>query len=194
MTLECPSEHSAPRAPSTILACSERYLYDPSSVPLPMPGRTKGTPRGQSNGTRGLVAQVLSLSGTSGPLPTARILQEVRKLSGKPVPMGTVRVALNSLVRDGVVVSRRDGRGKLYRLSGTAAPLPPVPNAPRPPHPPTAPVLAPSSPSPTPKMSTPLPYKLAWGEVLVLRVDDTHVETATNFFGQVVVQRHRRPK
>lgn len=66
------------------------------------------------------------------------------------------------------------------------------------PHAPELPFPAPTSsalvgPAP-PSQALSVPHKLAVGEALVLHVGETHVETATNVHGKIVLERHRRPR
>lgn len=153
------------------------------TTPKPQPPRSRPPVNGKRYGTRSLVLEVLKAS--SAGLSTSEIVSKVRKSSGTPIPEQSFRQVLRTLVRRKVVQSRRVGREKTYRIINQA----PMNASP-------VPTVGPKAPSvPMVLGTTNLPpHKLAVGEVLVLHVGETHVETVSNVHGKVVLERHPRPK
>ena len=135
------------------------------------------------------MTDALSASPGSKGLSTSEVMALVRKTSGTQIPEQSFRQALRTLARGKTVQTRRVGREKTYRLIARSEEKP------------ISPAVPPERRAP-PSSSVPLeidtthlpPHKLAVGEVLVLSVGETHVETATNVHGKVVLERHPRPK
>lgn len=149
------------------------------------PRRSRPPVNGKHYGTRNLILDTLKAPSASGGLSTSEIVSKVRKSSGTPIPEQSFRQALRTLVRYKVVQGRRSGREKIYRISNPAA----VSASPSP----TVGPKAPSVPLAIDTTNLP-PHKLAVGEVLVLHVGETHVETVSNVYGKVVLERHPRVK
>ena len=151
---------------------------------------------GVRHGTRALILKTFDEAG-SKKLSTASLMEEVRRLSGTKIPEPTIRASLRTLLRQKVLQARRAGREKVYSLvpANSASPsMAATPTVSETPSPQPAPVIEPQ-PYPAPTPPTPaLPHKLAVGEALVLHIGETHVETATNVHGKVVLERHPRPK
>ena len=148
------------------------------------------------HGTRALILKTFEEAGGKK-LSTAALVEGVRHLSGTKIPEPTIRASLRTLLRQKLLQARRAGREKVYSLASIAPPSPSkvtTPTVSEPPAPQPAPVIEPQ-PYPAPTPPTPaLPHKLAVGEALVLHIGETHVETATNVHGKVVLERHPRPK
>ena len=151
---------------------------------------------GVRHGTRALILKTFDEAGGKK-LSTATLVDGVRRLSGTKIPEPTIRASLHTLLRQKVLQARRVGREKVYSLvpASSASPAKVVtPTVSEPAAPQQAPLIEPQPyPVPTPPTST-LPHKLAVGEALVLHIGETHVETATNVHGKVVLERHPRPK
>ena len=116
---------------------------------------------------------------------TKELHRKVTSLSGKRIPAYSVYQALRTLVKRRVISATRRGRQFSYRLTS--------------PKPEMAPPLStsPTSTKSTSLMVPPLallPHKLAPGEVTILQIGETHVESATNEHGKLVLQRHPRPR
>ncbi len=148
------------------------------------------------HGTRALILRTFD-EAKDKKLSTATLVAGVRRLSGTKIPETTVRASLRTLLRQKVLQARRVGREKVYSPVAAATPTPPevvTPTVSETAAPQPAPVIEPQPyPAPTPPTLA-LPHKLAVGEVLVLHIGETHVETATNVHGKVVLERHPRPK
>ena len=148
------------------------------------------------HGTRVLILKTFDEAG-SKKLSTASLMEEVRRLSGTKIPEPTIRASLRRLLRQKVLQARRMGREKVYSLVSAAPASPPkvatltVGETPSPQ--PALVIEAQPYPAPTPPVAM-LPHKLAVGEVLVLHVEESHVETVSNVHGKVVLERHPRPK
>ena len=147
------------------------------------------------HGTRRFILEALETTQKGPAIATSAIIKQVRKLAGKRLPEETIRSSLKTLVRQRVVKGRKSGNEKLYKLVPSGPAVQPTPSI--------ASETARASPSRSPPRSESaelavvqslLPHKLAVGEVLVLTIGETHVETATNVHGKVVLERHARPK
>jgi hypothetical protein len=128
-----------------------------------------------------------SIEGT--PVPTTRIEREIAKRSGKTFHRNSIYNALRALKNQGLLREQKKGNSKTYVLAATPALRATPPTSKH--------VTTPTGSGTAHAVAKPpiaLPHKLAWGEVLVLSVGDDHIETATNFFGHMVVQKHRRVK
>ena len=150
------------------------------------------------HGTRALIMKTFNEGDGKGKkFSTATLLESVRRLSGTKIPEPTIRASLRTLLRQKVLQARRAGREKVYSLVPASSPSPSKPATPTMSEQPAllpAPVIeAQPYPVPTPP-GTALPHKLAVGEVLVLHVGESHVETVSNVHGKVVLERHPRPK
>ena len=160
--------------------------------------KVKKTPptTGVRHGTRALILKTFDEAGGKK-LSTATLVEGVRRLSGTKIPGPTIRASLRTLLRQKVLQARRAGREKVYSRVAASSSSPSklaTPTTRQPPAPQPAPVIEPQPyPIPTPPTPT-LPHKLAVGEALVLHIGETHVETATNVHGKVVLERHPRPK
>jgi hypothetical protein len=133
------------------------------------------------------VVRAASIEGT--PISTTRIEREIAKRSGKTFHKNSIYNALRELKNQGLLREQKKGHSKIYVLKATTT----LRTAP----PTTKQVATPTGSGTAQAVAKPplaLPHKLAWGEVLVLNVDEAHIETATNYFGHVVVQKHRRAK
>ena len=160
--------------------------------------KTKSTPKatGVRHGTRALILKMFD-EGKGERRSTSTLVQGVRRLSGTKILEPTIRASLRTLLRQKVLRVRRVGKENVYSLAAaksTSLPKMAAPVVRETPAPKPAPVLEPQPyPVPTPPMPA-LPHKLAVGEALVLHIGETHVETATNVHGKVVLERHPRPK
>lgn len=168
------------------------------------------------HGTRKFILEALETTRNGPAIATSAIIKQVRRFAGKRIPEETIRSSLKTLVRQRIVKGRKNGNEKFYRLSAAQG----GPAAGEPPRPQSQPLgvervpldelLAKHENEPRHEVpwmdprtekfrnvivgSATLPHKLAVGEVLVLAIEPTHVETATNVHGKVVVERHPRPK
>jgi len=117
---------------------------------------------------------------------TKDLQRKVASLTGRKIPPYSIYQALRTLVKRKVVTATRMGRQFSYRLIGSPAER-----------------AARSEPAPaasgrvTSLMVPPLallPHKLAPGEVTILHIGETHIETATNEHGKILLERHARPR
>ncbi len=100
--------------------------------------------------------------------------------------MSTVRQMLRTLDREGEVSVFQKGRQLLYALSVGDAPAVSSSRL-------SVPAEG-AITTPLPPTGGPVGQKLAPGEAVILHLGETHVETATNVHGKVVLERHARPK
>jgi hypothetical protein len=161
------------------------------------PNRVK-PPRKPRGAQRWILAE-LRAADPETPLSTSKIAKRVAKASGKKFHPNSIYVALRILVKKGAVRAIRDGHAKAYQLASlrtsSSTTSPKVRAAARKP---AAPEMARAQPQPTlplqPGSEPATQHKLAVGELLILHVGETHVETATNVHGRMVVERHPRLK
>ncbi|HTT25538.1 MAG TPA: hypothetical protein VMH90_01060 [Thermoplasmata archaeon] len=138
--------------------------------------------------------QVLQSAGSGVSVPTSVIVSKASALGGAKIPYHSIYGALRTLVRRGRLTVRRKGRERVYRLAGPVPAVAPPRRRRR-----AAAAAAPAPAAPAPKPSAPaipLPpglHKIAPGEIALLHVGATHVETAANIEGQLVLKRHPRP-
>lgn len=168
-----------------------------------MPKHAKKTKRTR-HGARKWLLKALEPTLDGAAMRTSELMRRASQLSGSDLPGYSVYQALRTLVKNKAVAARREGRELTYRLTGQhgrrpSAPAPPsVPATPTAPVQPasTPPVAATPAPSPAPKPAlSPTPiHTLAPGEVAILHVGESHVESATNVHGQLVLAKHKRPK
>jgi hypothetical protein len=147
--------------------------------------------------------QALEQAGDGVAWPTSKILARASSLSGGKIPYYSIYQALRTLVRRHQLTVKRRGRERVYRLAvpSSGAPAPSAPSAPAR-VPAVGPVrrAPPSTPAPAEARSSPLApsppaglHKIAPGEIALLHVGDTHIETAANIDGKLVLKRHPRP-
>ena len=134
------------------------------------------------HGTRKWVLTVLQSPEAAGGILTADIQRQVDQASGAKIPAYSVYQALRTLVKRKEARATRKGREYSYRLM-SAEPATPAPTI--------AETEAPALPV---AGGSQLPHKIAPGEVTILEIGETHVETASNLHGKLVLQRHPRPK
>lgn len=167
-----------------------------SSLQVDMPKSSKKATRTR-HGARRWILKALESTKDGASMRTSELMHRASQLSGSKIPGYSVYQALRTLVKNEVVAARREGREFTYRLSAArkrpsttaSAPAPsPAPTpAPVTPSPAVAPVAA------TPSTAAPV-HTLAPGEVAILHIGETHIESATNQHGQLVLARHKRPK
>jgi hypothetical protein len=130
--------------------------------------------------------KALQSTEASAGMLTKDLQRKVASLTGTKIPAYSIYQALRTLVKRKVVTATRMGRQFSYRLIGSPAER-----------------AARSEPAPTASsrvtslMVPPLallPHKLAPGEVTILHIGETHIETATNEHGKLVLERHARPR
>ncbi|MGI0054586.1 MAG: hypothetical protein ACREBZ_02550 [Thermoplasmata archaeon] len=149
-----------------------------------MPSR-KASVKRTRHGTRKWVLTALQSAGASGELRGSQVRAKVAALSGATIPDHSVYQALRTLVRGKVVRATRIGREFSYQLvSGKQAA-------------PAASTVAPKARSRRPPAKPDGEtrrelHKLAMGDIVILRIGDSFVETATNLNGRLVVERHSR--
>ncbi|MCI4321083.1 MAG: hypothetical protein L3K18_01390 [Thermoplasmata archaeon] len=118
---------------------------------------------------------------------TKDLQRKVASLSGTKIPAYSIYQALRTLVKRRVAAATRVGRQFSYRLTGSPAPDRSARSDP-----------APAASSRVTSLMVPplalLPHKLAPGEVTILHIGETHIETATNEHGKLVLERHARPR
>jgi len=118
---------------------------------------------------------------------TKDLQRKVASLTGTKIPAYSIYQALRTLVKRRVVAATRMGRQFSYRLIGTPATSKTARAEP-----------APASSGRTTSLMVPplalLPHKLAPGEVTILHIGESHIETATNEHGKIVLERHARPR
>lgn len=148
-----------------------------------MPGRKKVAQRSR-HGARKWIEKVLATAGGQSGMTTSAIHSRAEQLSGTKLPSYSVYQALRTLVRRKVVSATRHGRELSYRIVGG-------PNAA-----PSEPASKPSEPASNVPVGTAtlVLHKMAPGEITVLHLTDTHVETASNVDGKLLLERHPRPR
>jgi len=118
-----------------------------------------------------------------GRLSTTRIAKKIAKASGRSFHENSVYNALRALVRQGTIGVARAGREKLYFLRESAPRATAVKAS--------TPRVATSPAAPTPNVAIgALPHRLGLGDILVLRIDNGIVLSATNLHGKLVFERH----
>jgi hypothetical protein len=156
-----------------------------------MAGRRKRAKRTR-HGTRNWVLKALESGDRSSGMLTSEIQSKAEALSGNSIPAYSTYQALRTLVKRKAVKATRKGREFSYRLLSSDVPL-------------IEPMAAevevdeemvetPSAPIEAVSASVSVVHKLVPGEVAILHVGETHIETATNEHGKVVLERHKRPK
>jgi hypothetical protein len=141
----------------------------------------------------------LRVADPATPLSTSKLAKRVAKASGKKFHPNSIYVALRILVKKGAVRAVRDGHAKAYQLSSSRDSPPSKSPRVRSSAPRSAPSeIGPSAAQPAQVAEVvpeqPTQHKLAVGELVILQVSETHLETATNVHGRIVVERHPRPK
>ncbi|MHB8352566.1 MAG: hypothetical protein ACYDFT_07780 [Thermoplasmata archaeon] len=131
-------------------------------------------------------------------LSYSEILTKASSLSGSEIPGYSVYQALRTLVRRGQLKARGSGRKRVYRVTPTRPTAPPgqAPKDSRLGSKKTARSDAPAPVEPSTPWAPASPagmHKIAPGEIALLHVGETHVETATNIDGRLVLKRHERP-
>jgi hypothetical protein len=139
--------------------------------------------RGKS--VRNLVLDVAKNGKGAEWLGTETLAAQVRAAAGRNVPSYSIYYTLRSLAQRGILQVEKRGREKFFRLAKGAR-LDTLRGPGRPPKSVATVSATPSGPS--------LPHKLGLGEILVLRVGESHVETATNLHGKLVVEKHPRAR
>jgi hypothetical protein len=154
--------------------------------------RSKARAARTLHGTRKWILKALQSSKGPDGMMTSEIKSSVNRLSGMTIPAYSVYAALRTMLRRKMVIARRRGREYQFRLVSTmpanlSAPTAQPQRSPAAPSAPARAVAAPVAPAP------PVQHKLAPGEAVILHIGESHVETATNVHGKVVLERHRRP-
>lgn len=166
-----------------------------------MPKHEKRAKRAR-HGARRWILKALEPTVDGAAMRTSELMRRASQLSGTKLPGYSVYQALRTLIKNKAVAARREGRELTYRLTSatrrrTSAPAatPPAPAVAPTPRPPVTPAPpAPSAPV-TPTVPTAAPvHTLAPGEVAILHIGESHVESATNVHGQLVLAKHKRPK
>lgn len=125
---------------------------------------------------------------------TSELMERASQLSGSKLPGYSVYQALRTLVKNEVVAARREGRELTYRLTASRSRRAPTP----PPEPASPPATMPAPSTPTvvapAAAAHPAVHTLAPGEVAILHIGETHIETASNEHGQLVLAKQKRPK
>ena len=151
-----------------------------------MPLKRTQAPRAPRGAQKWVLAELRALA-PGDRLSTAQIAKRVRKASGKSLHPNSIYNALRRLVKRGAIDAARAGHAKTYGVRG-AGPARPRGNA----------SVARASVELTKTDPFPpagaFPHKLALGEILVIRVGDGEVLTATNLHGRLVLERHPLPK
>ncbi|MCI4316978.1 MAG: hypothetical protein L3J96_00430 [Thermoplasmata archaeon] len=117
-------------------------------------------------------------------MPTSAVHRRVSTLSGSKIPKQSVYQALRTLLKRKQVTARRLGRELTYRLVTRASAGPPRPT----------PLTSGDREVAGGAKELRAVHTLAVGEVALIEIGTTHVETATNVHGRLVLERHRRPK
>jgi DNA-binding PadR family transcriptional regulator len=148
------------------------------------PKRAKAT--GKPRGAQALVLAELRSLGPKVRLSTAEIAKRIASAGRKTFHPNSVYNALRILVRRGTLTVARKGRQKVYQLSNLVRAgrrRLPLAGASR--------TRRTSSHKEPPAAA--LPHKLALGEILVIRIGERDVVTATNLHGRLVLERHHVP-
>ncbi len=137
------------------------------------------TPRGAQE----WIVETLRELPSGARLSTTRLAKKIAKASGRKFHENSVYNALRALTRGGALGMVRSGREKLYYLKNAvtrrAAPSkPPATAAPR------VTTIAAS-------VVPPLPHRLGLGDILILRIDNGVVLSATNLHGKLVFEHHK---
>jgi len=163
-----------------------------------MPSRKNSRPRVRHD-SRKWALQALKEAGVGTPMSTSAVLAKASALSGEKIPYYSINQALKTLLRRKQLTAQRKGHELVYRLlaptKASLVPSPPEsPISPEPSSPPLvhgvpggSEVIAPAV------LSAPLLHKIGPGEIALLHVGETHVETAANIEGQLVLKKHPRP-
>lgn len=157
----------------------------------PQASKTSRTPRGAQ---KWILDELRSLK-AGEQLATQAIAKRISKARGKTFHANSVYNALRNLAKRGEIVAVRKGHDKLYAI-GQAIRRPRG----RPPGSKNRGAAAPMAASAMPAVEASaapagpaMPHKLALGEILVLRVRDGTMVTATNLHGKIVIERHPLP-
>jgi hypothetical protein len=152
----------------------------------------------RSGGAQQWILAELRTLGISDKLSTSQIAKRVAKLRGKRFHPNSVYNALRILARRGEIIAVRRGHQKAYQIRGGAAASPrtasgsgrggarQTPGGWRR-------SFARATTAGTVVETTVPPHKLALGEILVLRIRDGYVLTATNLHGRLALERHPLP-
>ena len=166
-------------------------------LPLAMPGKKPRTTRTRHD-TRKWILKALESGKPEGML-TSEIKASIASLSGSKIPDFSIYSALRTLKKRKQVSTSRHGREFVFKLVSARKAGPPKAGV----APPAAlvPAVVPPVPA-TPSMEPPAAppaltgqplHKLAPGEAVILHIGEEHVETATNVYGKIVLERHPRP-
>jgi hypothetical protein len=149
-----------------------------------MPGKRKSVRRTRHD-PRSWILKAMQGVESEGGLLTSQIQKRIRSLKGSSIPPYSIYQGLRTLYKRRQVLRERKGREYTFRLPGSK---PPMPSA-------TTVVEVVPAPAPVPDSGPQghLPHKLAPGDSTILAIGKTHVETATNVHGKLVLERHKRP-
>jgi hypothetical protein len=142
-------------------------------------------PRAPRGAQKWILAELRTLK-SGDLLSTSQLAKRVRKASGTAFHKNSIYNALRLLVKRGAIDVTRSGRNKTYGVRGAGAPRTRDASAVGG----TSFELTNSDPFPP---AGAFPHKLALGEILVIRVGDGEVLTATNLHGRLVLERHPIP-
>jgi hypothetical protein len=145
------------------------------------------------HGTRKWVMKALEAGDSVRGMLTSEIQKRAEQLSGSSIPAYSTYQALRTLVKRKVVKATRRGREFSYRLLSAGSSEPSSSAMETPSMDPSAPSLAEGVAASAAPTSGPTVHKLALGEVAIIHVTETHVETATNEHGKLLIERHKRP-
>jgi len=145
---------------------------------------TKPTSSGKPQGAQQWIVATLRGLPAGARLSTSRLAKKIAKASGRKFHENSVYNALRSLVRTGAIGMVRSGREKLYYVKETIAR-----GRAR-----AAAKIAPVAARPSPASGVvppPLPHRLGLGDILILRIDNGVMLSATNLHGKLVFERHK---
>jgi hypothetical protein len=133
--------------------------------------------------TQDWVLDTLRALSPGGRLSTTKIAKKITKASGRSYHENSIYNALRALVSEGTIGMARSGREKLYFIRNSAPRTPAVRSS--------TPKVSTSAAPPTPNVAIgALPHRLGLGDILVLRIDNGIVLSATNLHGKLVFERH----
>jgi hypothetical protein len=162
------------------------------NIALAMPAKKKAKSVTRHD-PRKWILRALNTTGKGEAMTTAEILKKASALSGNDIPYYSIYQSLRTLVRRRQLSARRKGREMVFQL-GSPTPVARVARRTKTLPMPTTPSFPSGVPVVTEAPTTPAnPHNIAPGEIALIQVGPTHIETATNVEGRLVLRKHPRP-
>jgi hypothetical protein len=150
--------------------------------------RGRGTGKKIRHDARNWIVKGLESGDRTMGMISSDLQARIRKLKGSGIPKYSFYNAIRTLVRRQEVNMTRRGREMWLKLAGSTRGSAPVAAAA-----PDGGAMESSAPAPAPVAAGSM-HKLAPGEVTILDIGKSHIETATNVHGKLVLERHKRPR